>query len=95
MLLTGATGGIGHAIARELHGRGAHLILTGRRVEVLQALAAELDARALAADLADRAEVDRLLGEAGDVDILVANAGLPGTGLLEDFSIEEIDRCST
>ncbi len=92
MLLTGATGGIGHAVARELHGRGARLILTGRRAEVLQELAAELDAEVLAADLADRAEVEGLLGEAGDVDILVANAGLPGTGLLEDFSLEELDR---
>ncbi len=92
MLLTGATGGIGHAIARELHGRGARLILTGRRVQVLEELAAELDAQVLAADLADRAQVDRLLGEAGAVDILVANAGLPGSGLLEDYSIEELDR---
>ncbi len=92
MLLTGATGGIGHAIARELHGRGAQLILTGRRVEVLEALAAELDARVLAVDLADRTEVDRLLQEAGEVDVLVANAGLPGSGLLEDFDIEEINR---
>ncbi len=92
VLLTGATGGIGHAIARDLHGRGARLILTGRRVEVLQELAAELDARVLAADLADRADVARLLADAGEVDILVANAGLHGAGLLEDFSNEEIDQ---
>jgi uncharacterized protein len=92
VLLTGATGGIGHALARELHGRGARLILTGRRAEVLEELAGELGAQVLAADLADRAEVDRLLGEAGEVDILVANAGLPGTGLLESYSIEELDR---
>jgi uncharacterized protein len=92
VLLTGATGGIGDAIARELHRRGARLILTGRRTEVLQALAAELDARALAADLADRDAVDRLLGEAGEVDILVANAALAGVGRLDDFSIGEIDR---
>ncbi len=92
MLLTGATGGLGDAIARELHGRGAQLILTGRRMEVLEAQAAELGARALAADLGNRADVDRLLREAGEVDILVANAALPGTGRLDDFSIEEIDR---
>jgi short-subunit dehydrogenase len=92
VLLTGATGGIGHAIARELHGRGARLVLTGRRAEVLEPLAAELGATALAADLADRAAVGRLLEEAGEVDILVANAALSGTGQLEDFSIEEIDR---
>jgi short-subunit dehydrogenase len=92
VLLTGATGGIGHAIARELHGRGAELILTGRRTEVLEPLAAELQARSLAVDLSDPTEVDRLLGEAGEVDILVANAALPGSGTLESFSIEQIDR---
>jgi uncharacterized protein len=91
VLLTGASGGLGEAIARELRARGARLILTGRRTEVLQALAEELDARALAADLGERAEIDRLLREAGDVDILVANAALPGSGRLEDFSIEEVD----
>ena len=92
LLLTGATGGIGQAIARALAGRGAQLILTGRRADVLQPLAAELGGRALAVDLAERAEVARLVGEAGDVDILVANAALPGPGRLDDFSVEEIDR---
>ena len=63
VLLTGATGGIGHAIARELHARGAELILTGRRTEILGAwLAAELGARALAIDLSDSSEVECLGG---------------------------------
>jgi len=92
VLLTGATGGIGHAIARELHRRGATLILTGRRQEELEALAKEVGGRALTADLSDRAEVDRLTTEAGEVDILVANAGLPGTGLIDELKVEEIDR---
>jgi len=92
VLLTGATGGIGQAIARALAGRGASLILTGRRVDVLEPLASELGARALAVDLAERSEVARLLGEAGEVDILVANAALPGSGRLEDYSVEEVDR---
>jgi uncharacterized protein len=92
VLLTGATGGIGHAIARALAGRGAKLILTGRRADVLDPLAAETGGRALAIDLAERAEVARLLGEAGDVDILVANAALPGSGRLEDYSVQEVDR---
>jgi len=92
VLLTGASGGLGEAIARELHGRGARLVLTGRRAEVLDALAQELDARAVAADLADRAQVERLVAEAGTVDVLVANAALPGTGLLERMATEEVDR---
>jgi len=90
VLLTGATGGIGHAIARALAGGGARLVLTGRRVDVLEGLAHEVAGRTVAADLSDRDAVLRLLAE--PVDILVANAGLPGTGLITDFSEEEIDR---
>ena len=93
VLLTGATGGLGQAIARSLHARGGELILTARRVEVMGQLAAELGgARTLAVDLSDPAAVDRLLAEAGEVDILVANAALPATGRLESFTMTEIDR---
>ena len=92
VLLTGATGGLGQAIARALWHKGAQLILTGRRVDVLQPLAKELDARALAVDLNDAAELDRLVGEAGEVDILIANAALPASGMLDSFTIGEIDR---
>ncbi len=92
VLLTGATGGIGRATARALRGRGAQLILTGRRIDVLEPLAAELNARRLAVDLSIPAEVNRLISEAGQVDILVANAALPASGQLDSFSIEEIDR---
>jgi short-subunit dehydrogenase len=93
VLLTGATGGIGQAIARTLHTHGATLILTGRRTDVLEPLAAELDgARTLAVDLSDAAAIDRLVADAGEVDILVANAGLPGGGRLESFTMDEIDR---
>ena len=93
VLLTGATGGLGQAIARALHARGGELILTGRRVEVLGPLAAELGgARTLAVDLSDAAAVNRLVADVGDVDILVANAALPGSGRLESFTIDEIDR---
>jgi short-subunit dehydrogenase len=91
VLLTGATGGIGLAIARAVHERGGKLIVTGRRVDVLEPLAKELGARALV-DLADAAEVDRLVREAGEVDILIANAALPGSGRLESFTPQEIDR---
>jgi uncharacterized protein len=92
VLLTGASGGIGRAIAYALHSHQAELILTGRRVEVLERLGAELDARAVAVDLSIPAEVERLAIEAGDVDILIANAALPASGTLESFSVHEIDR---
>jgi len=91
VLLTGATGGIGHAIARACAERGARLVLTGRRAEVLQPLAAELSGHAIACDLARAEEVTRLLGEVGDADALVANAALPASGPLSSFSVEELD----
>jgi short-subunit dehydrogenase len=92
VLLTGATGGIGHAVARELGRRGARLTLSGRRAEVLEPLASELGGRALSADLAKAADVERLVADAGEVEILVNNAALPASGTLESFSMEEIDR---
>jgi len=92
VLLTGATGGIGHAVARELGSRGASLPLSGRRADVLEPLASELGARALSADLSKPAEVERLVADAGEVDILVNNAALPASGTLDSFSMEEIDR---
>jgi uncharacterized protein len=92
VLLTGATGGLGHAIARRLRAAGSELVLTGRRTEVLEPLAAETGARSLAVDLADADAVARLAAECADVDVLVANAGLPGSGQLSSFSVEEIDR---
>jgi len=95
VLLTGASGGLGHAIARALAGRGARLVLTARRAEVLEPLAAETGGRALPCDLSDPAAVERLAAEAGPVDVLVANAGIPGSGAIGSFSVEEIDRALT
>jgi short-subunit dehydrogenase len=92
VLVTGATGGIGQAIARAFASRAATLLLTGRRAEVLEPLADEVGGRAMSVDLSSREEVDRLLGEAGDVDVLVANAGLPASGVLTDLTQEQIDR---
>ena len=63
VLLTGATGGIGQAIARALAARGSRLVLTGRRAEVLEPLVAEVGGRAVACDLALADEVSRLLDE--------------------------------
>jgi short-subunit dehydrogenase len=92
VLLTGATGGIGHAIARSLSAAGAHLVLTGRRTDVLTGLAGELRAELIAADLADRAAVDELIAVTGQVDILIANAALPAAGAVLDFTQDQIDR---
>ncbi len=92
VLLTGATGGLGQAIARGLAARGAQLTLTGRRADVLEPLARELGGRALSADLSVPDAPERLLAEAGQVDVLVANAALPASGRLSSFSAEEIDR---
>jgi len=92
VLITGASGGIGQAIARAFHVRGASLVLSGRGGEALDALAAELKAQVAAADLAQVGAPERLAEQAGEVDILIANAGLPGTGMLESFSVEELDR---
>jgi short-subunit dehydrogenase len=93
-LLTGASGGIGRAVARALHARGARVLLSGRRAAVLDELRAELGERAevLQADLADTADLTALARGAGAVDVLVANAALPASGSLDDFTPEQIDR---
>jgi 3-oxoacyl-[acyl-carrier protein] reductase len=81
-LVTGASGGIGGAIARALHAQGAAVALAGTREPALSALAAELGEHAhpIVADLADPAAPDRLVQQAeaamGKLDILVSNAGI-------------------
>ena len=86
-LITGASGGIGGAIAEALHRQGAAVTLSGTRAEALEALKAKLGERAhvALADLADAASVDALAPEAerlmGGLDILVNNAGLTRDGL--------------
>jgi short-subunit dehydrogenase len=92
VLVTGANGGLGRAIAVALKGQGAHLVVTGRRAELVEAVAAEVDGQAIVADLADRSQLDRLLAEAGDIDVLVANAAMPASGDLGDWQQEQIDR---
>jgi short-subunit dehydrogenase len=91
-LLTGATGGIGRAIARACAAAGAELILSGRRVEALEQLAAELGGRALACDLSDRGELARLCEQAEGAEVLIANAALPASGRLDELSQAQIDR---
>jgi len=88
-LVTGATGGLGSAIARAFHAQGARVVLSGTREAVLQQLAGELGERAfaVAANLSDSAAVDGLVDAAeaaagAPLDILVANAGITKDGLL-------------
>ena len=86
-LVTGASGGIGGAIAARLHAQGATLVLSGTREEALQARAAELGERAhvMTCNLANEGEASALVGrveqEMGQLDILVNNAGLTRDGL--------------
>jgi uncharacterized protein len=91
-LVTGATGGLGQAIARRLASEDVRLILTGRRRDVLDEVSNELGARPVVCDLAQREDAERLLAVVADVDILVSNAALPATGPLDDFTVDEIDR---
>ena len=94
-LVTGASGGIGAAIARALHGAGATVGLSGTRVEPLEALAAELGERAhvLPCNLCDPEAVAALPSQAieamGSVDILVNNAGITRDNLFMRMSDEE------
>ncbi len=97
-LVTGATGGIGAAIARALHAQGATVALSGTREAVLADLAAELGDRAgvFVADLSDRASVDALVpaveAKFGRVDILVNNAGITRDNLFLRMKDEEWDK---
>ena len=94
-LVTGASGGIGGAIARALHGAGATVGLSGTRVEPLEALAGELGARAhvLPCNLGDAEAVEALPKQAieamGAVDILVNNAGITRDQIFMRMSDEE------
>lgn len=96
-LVTGATGGIGGAIARALHAAGAQVALSGTRQEALDAMAAELSGSvALRCDLSDTTQADALVGQAeaalGGLDILVANAGITKDGLLLRMKDEDFER---
>jgi 3-oxoacyl-[acyl-carrier protein] reductase len=97
-LVTGASGGIGGAIARALHAQGATVVLSGTRVAALEALQNELGSRAHRAvcDLADAASVEALPktaeAVAGPIDILINNAGITRDNLSMRMSNEEWDQ---
>ena len=96
-LVTGASGGIGGAIARALHRQGATVAISGTRREALDGLAAELGGRThvLPCNLADKAEVEKLVPAAeaamGRLDILVNNAGITRDGLFMRLKDEDWD----
>jgi len=96
-LVTGASGGLGGAIARALYGQGARVTLSGTRREALEALAGELGSRAhvLPCDLADAAAVEALVPTAeaamGSLDILVNNAGVTRDNLFMRMKDAEWD----
>jgi short-subunit dehydrogenase len=97
VLLSGATGGIGRAIAEEFASQGAKLVLSSRTKEQLQELARSLPGggrthKVVVADLAKDGAAEKLVNDAGNIDVLVANAALPATGRLEGFSSDEVKR---
>jgi len=95
VLLTGATGGLGRAIAGALAGRGAKLVLSSRKQAELDQLAGSLAGdghRTIVSDLAEEGAALELLDQAGELDVFVANAGLPAAGRLDDFTQEQISR---
>ena len=96
-LVTGATGGIGGAIARALHAQGAKVAISGTRREVLESLAAEIGGAAvLPCDLANKDSVEALVPDAertlGPLDILVANAGITKDNLFIALKDEDWDQ---
>jgi short-subunit dehydrogenase len=92
VLITGASGGIGHALAQALADRGARLTLTGRKAGVLDELAARIGGSVVVADLSNDSGVDAVLADTERVDVLIANAGVPASGLISDYSVDQIDR---
>ncbi len=91
ILVTGASGGLGAAMCRDLARRGARLVVTARREAVLADLAAETGAEVLVADLADRNDVHRVADRAAGCDVLIANAGVGADPALADLTEESID----
>lgn len=99
VVITGASSGLGEAAARLLARQGAKLVLGARRIDRLQALAAELNIdgdAAVQTDVSDRAQVQRLADHAiqlhGRIDVMLNNAGLMPSSMLERLHVDEWDR---
>ncbi|HEX4516958.1 MAG TPA: SDR family NAD(P)-dependent oxidoreductase [Polyangiaceae bacterium] len=97
VLITGASSGIGAALAREYDKRGAQIAILARRKDRLEALARELkDARAITCDVTEDASVQQAVREAlatfGDLDVVIANAGIGLMGTVEELSIDDYRR---
>ena len=92
-LITGASSGLGAHFARTLAAEGVKLVLTARRRDQLDSLAASLpSARAIPLDVQDAASIDRLWEEVGAVNILINNAGIANTGPLLDQDATQFDQ---
>jgi 3-oxoacyl-[acyl-carrier protein] reductase len=97
-LVTGATGGIGAAVARALHGQGATVAISGTRREALEQLGSSLKERVhlLPCDLCDKEAVEKLVPQAeevmGQLDVLVANAGITKDNLFVQLRDEDWDQ---
>jgi short-subunit dehydrogenase len=101
VVITGASSGIGAALAREMARRGAHLVLTARRLDRLESLAAELrtgerQVLAVAADVTRDGDLDKVVDAAraqlGGLDVVVANAGISVNGPMASLGVEQVRR---
>ena len=95
-VITGASSGIGEAIARELANRGWHCVLLARRVDLLEQIASEIDGEWEICDVSDRAQVDevaaRVLQRHPVIGLLVNNAGVPARGSFLDIDAERVEQ---
>lgn len=88
-LVTGASRGIGKGVAEVLKAKGANIVISGTNEESLKKVADELSATYVVANLSEASGVEKLVAEAGDVDVLVNNAGITKDGLFQRISEDD------